>query len=154
MKVYRSFPEKKSFLFMFVALFVAFLGFSACKYYIEKKPANVRADEKKRNITIVNGTGNPLKGYQVNVANIGVIIAKREQGKFEDSFSIEIPSSFDKDPELEVVLIDTYGRIFMKKLDVPLKGNTDVRITSDDGQSDGILKDKWRDIEEWFNKNK
>jgi hypothetical protein len=116
----------------------------------EKKPGSVR-DKNDRAITIINQTGNRLSAYQVNVAGSGVEI---EKGFYTgDSFSIIIKDSFNKDSEIEVVLVDEFEKVYARNFTVPLKGNTDAPITKGDRKPEGI-KGLWKDFVEWVNKNK
>jgi len=117
----------------------------------EKKAKDVRL-KQDRAITIVNNTGNRISGYQVNVASTGVEIEKGVS--LNDSFSIIINESFVNDTEIEVVLVDIYDRVYAKTFNVPLNGNTDTPITADDRKSEGLLKDKWKDLTAWLNRNK
>jgi hypothetical protein len=117
----------------------------------EKKPGSVRA-KNARAITIINQTGNRLSGYQVNVAGSGVEI---EKGSFTgDSFSIIIKDGFVNDSNLEVVLVDEFGKVYARSFNVPFKGNTDAPITKEDRISQGFLEDRWAGFVEWFNKHK
>jgi len=134
--------------FVFFAVFVTLFCSAGSK---EKDAEKVRG-KKERAITIVNKTGDPIKGYQVYVASSGVEIVKGITSN--DSFSIIINDSYKKDSEIEVVLIDIYDRIYAKTFTVPLKGNTDTPITAEDRKSEGVLKDKWKDFVAWINKNK
>ena len=117
----------------------------------EKKPETVRL-KQERAITIVNNTGNRISGYQVNVASTGVEIEKGVP--LNDSFSIIINESFVNDAEIEVVLVDIYERVYAKTFSVPSNGNTDTPITTEDRKPEGLLKDKWKDLTAWLNRNK
>ena len=131
--------------------FLFLLIFSCSKTRTELPPGEIRL-KKDRYITIINNTGSQIKGYEVNVASSGVEIEKGSTSN--NSFSIKISDNFAKDPEIEVVLVDTYERVYAKTFKVPLEGNTDTPITATDRKSEGALKDKWKDLVAWLNKNK
>jgi len=135
------------FIALLLLVSVAFAGVSCRK---EKDPEIIRP-KKERAVTIINKTGVEIKGYQVNVAGSGPEI---ERGAPKgDSFSIKINKSWDNDGKLEVVLVDKYNRIYAKDFDVPLGGNTDTPVTDKDRKSEGVLKDRWKDLVAWFNEN-
>ena len=134
-------------LFVFLGLSIA----SCQRNATVQAPEAVRA-RQERAITITNRTGFQLSGYSVNVASSGVEIQKGSSSN--DSFSIIISRSYDADPEIEVVLVDRYDRIYAKTFNVPLEGNTDTPITAEDRKSEGALTDGWKDIQAWFNQNK
>jgi len=119
-----------------------------------KKPTTTESVRpgSERAITIVNNTGSKIKSYQVNVAGSGVEITKGDSST--NSFPILIHNSFKNDLKIEVVIVDIYGRIYAKTFDVPLEGNTDTPVTADDRKSEGLLKDKWKDLTAWLNRNK
>ena len=98
----------------------------------------------ERAVTIINRTGVQISNYSVNVASSGVEI--HEGTPPNDSFSIVISRSYDADPEIEVVLVDRYTRIYAKTFNVPLEGNTDTPVTAEDRKSKGPLQDGWDDL--------
>ena len=104
-----------------------------------------------RTITIINETGYPLSGYSVNAASAGVEIQKAPSN---DSFQVRINSSLNDYAEIEVQLVDRYGRIYAKTFDVPLDGNTETPVTRADRKSEWFLPDRWKDIIAWFNEHK
>jgi hypothetical protein len=104
-----------------------------------------------RTITIINETGYPLSGYSVNAASSDAEIRKAPSN---DNFRVSINSSFNDYTEIEVVLVDRYGRIYAKTFDVPLDGNTQTPVTRADRKSEWFFKDRWKDIIAWFNEHK
>ena len=104
-----------------------------------------------RTITIINETGHPLSGYSVNAASSDVEIRKAPSN---DNFRVNINSSFKDYTEIEVMLVDRYGRIYAKTFDVPLDGNTETPVTRADRKSEWFFKDRWKDIIAWFNEHK
>lgn len=138
---------KKIYLISTILLFV-FITSASCSGI--KNPDQVR-DKNKRAVTINNKTGTPLSGYQLSTIN-GVIIDKGNTDL--NSFSIKISDAWKNDTEIEILLIDRHNRYYAKTVNVPLKKNTDVTITTDDRKSENLLKDSWKDLEAWLNKNK
>jgi len=130
-------------------MFIFSLSIFSCTK--EKAPVKDRVNSSARNITINNQTGTEIRGYLVSTAN-GVEIIKGATNK--NSFTVEIHKNFDNDPDIEVVLTDKYERVYAKTVKVPLKGNTDVSITSLDRKTEGLVKDKWKDFTAWINENK
>jgi hypothetical protein len=140
---------KKIFSHLTLVLFAALVAI-ICTSCNEKDPKSTR-QKKDRAITIINKTGNRIEAYQVNTGS-GVEIQKGTISK--DSFSLIINRAFDNDPVIEVLLIDEYKKVYARSFEVSLEGNTDTPITKDDRKSEGMLKDRWRDAVEWFNKHK
>ena len=105
-----------------------------------------------RAITIVNQTGYPLSGYSVKGIPSGLEIQKGAPPN--DSLSIRINSRYTTDTDIEVTLVDRYGRIYVGTFSVPLEGNTNTPIIKQDRKSEGLLTDRWKDIVAWFNENK
>jgi len=130
---------------IFVVL-VAIL-FGSCN---RKNPEKIR-QTKERYITIINNTGSVLEGYMVNTAN-GVEIKKEKTSN--NSFSIKIGDGFKNDPNIEVVLVDVYKRIYTRTFNVPLEGNTDTPISAGDRKSEGVVTDKYKDLVAWLNEHK
>jgi hypothetical protein len=107
--------------------------------------------EVGRTITIINQTGYPLSGYSVNAASSGGEIRKAPSN---DSFSVRINSDFNDYTEIEVMLVDRYGRVYAKPFDVPSDGNTETPVTRADRKSEGFMADRWKDVIAWFNEHK
>jgi len=126
------------------AIFIVFFGFSCGS---NKKPEDVRTSPK-RAITINNKTESDVIYFRVSVATSGVLIFEDEYIiKENSSIPYVIDPAYKEDPELEVVLIDCYNKVYAKKFKVPLVGNTDATITTNDRKSEGWFKDKWKDLE-------
>ena len=141
--------KKFSISFIICVTFMALIAisFGSCG---RKNPEKVR-ETKERYITVINNTGNELKGYQINVAN-GIEITKGTTSN--NSFSIKIGKGFKNDPNIEVVLVDKFGKIYAKTFNVPITGNTDTPISAINRKSEGVLVDKYKDLTEWLNKHK
>jgi len=128
---------------------IEFIG-GAKDVIVDQLPATV---EVGRTITIINETGYPLSGYSVNAASSDsdVEILKAPS---DDSFPVRINSSLNDFPEIEVQLVDRYGRIYAKTFDVALEGNTETPVTKADRKSEGFFMDRWKDVIVWFNVHK
>jgi len=131
-------------------IFVMLVVISSGSCSKEKKPGTLRS-KKDRAITIVNDTGEKLKGYMIKTAN-GVEIRRGETS--DNSFEIKIGDAFKNDLELEVVLVDEFTRIYTKTFSVPLTGMTDTPISAGDRKSEGYITDKYKDFVAWLNKTK
>jgi len=136
------FSKRNCVALSLLAIFVAILG-SSCKPKPEPKDVRV---EKKRAITIVNKTGSDVIYYSVSVASSKVPI-EQDSSVIKDGGTevCKIPSAFKNDLELEVMLADCKNQ-YVKQLQVPLEGNTDVTITEKDKKSDGW----WKEIEKYI----
>jgi hypothetical protein len=117
---------------------------------INTLPATV---EVGRTITIINETGYPLSGYSVNAVSSDSD-AEIQKAPSDDSFPVRINSSLNDFPEIEVLLVDRYGRAYTKTFDVALEGNTETPVAKNDRKSEGFLVDRWKDIIVWFNVHK
>ena len=109
----------------------------------------------ERHVTIINNTGSNVSAYAVYAGTNGVEINKgtsftEQRGRIV----VLIPSAWDNDLDLEIVLIDISERIYAKTFNVPLRGNTDTPISSSDRVSEGLWTDVWKDLVDWFNRNK
>jgi len=143
----------KRFVFIALMLLVT-VGSSFCGGSKDKKPEKGR-NKDSRGVTVINNTGTEIKGYAINVAGSHVEIRKANKNFAPGgSFWIEIPKSFKDDPQLEVVLVDIYEKVYAKEFYVPEKGNTDISLTNSDRKSEGLIIDKWKDFVAWLNKHK
>ena len=151
---------KKSWLFYgFSALISGFCAMLAVSCNgcgsVEKEVEEVRRREE-RALTIINKTKNAIKAYRVTTKS-GALIeeqATRMDEAIKGNVVVKVSPSFDNDPRLQVQLIDVFNKIYVSDFDVPLTGNTDVVLTGEHRKSEGWLKDRGRDMTEWFNKNK
>jgi len=117
---------------------------------VDQLPATV---EVGRTITIINETGYPLSGYSVKAVSPDSD-AEIQKAPPDDSFQVRINSSLNDFPEIEVQLVDRYGRAYTKTFDVALEGNTETPVAKNNRKPEGFFMDRWKDIIAWFNVHK
>jgi len=108
---------------------------------------------KDRGITIIDNIGNDITGYAVNAGEDGPEIVKGTNFT-EKTIYIKISDNWKKDPDLEVILVDRYKNIYKNTVNVPLEGNTDIRIGKNNKVSQGVITDAMHKLVEIFNRTK
>ncbi|MCL1993546.1 MAG: hypothetical protein FWG66_11440 [Spirochaetes bacterium] len=139
----------KFFMAVMLAVFVA-VFFSSCRERQEIDAGQAMVS-RERTITIVNETGQVISGWRVYAAGSGVFI---NDGTLENNRQrvTLIAGNFVSVPQFEVVLEDRYGRTFASIFDVPTTGNTVATIAFSDRVEEGLIRDRWRDLNAWFNR--
>lgn len=137
-------------LLVFLFIFSGLAVISCKKKALTPEIGRLKPD---RGITIINNIGSPIKGYAVNAGSGGSEIAKGTAFTGNSIYLI-ISDSWKNDPNLEVVLVDQYNKIYKNTANVPLEGNTDIRIGTEHRVSEGSITDAIRDLTEWINKHK
>lgn len=107
-------------------------------------------DVENRYLTIINDTEQIINEVHIYVGEGTEIAHGYQHNPDEQSFSVQIPNSYDEYNEFIVVLIDRYGLKYEKQVDdVSQTGRTEVKIDANDNVKQ---KGDWkRNLDKWFN---
>lgn len=140
------FSKKNCTVMLLFAMLVAISG-SSCNS--EKK---IVKPEESRTITIVNKTENEIIYFLIIAADSDTIFEEDTNIKVNERMACDIPPTYKNTLELEVLLADSYNRVYAKKIQVPLNGNTDAVISDNDRKSEGWFQDRWKDFGAFLSK--
>ena len=111
---------------------------------------DAQKDKEGRYLTIINATAQIINEVHITVGEGTEIEAMTVKNPDDDSFSVEVPESYDEYTSFLVTLVDRYGLKYQKEIDaVPVTGRTEVKLSEENYVEE--KGDWWDKVNKFFN---